>query len=148
MFSAALLKSQLEPTVVHRAQFKSRPSVISFDKDIIELTPESSPSNSAESSSNGSKSTVPRQSTGKTSHDSKFSAKSKAASQHSSDHKKAVAKQTTAEGGSNENVLTPIAEVEAIEPPEPVPSKSLPYEDLKTVLSSTSYCHSRESCCY
>lgn len=99
--------------------------MISYDKGVIELTPESSPSNSAESSSNGGKSTIPRQSTGKTSLDSKFSAKSKAASQHSSDNKKAAVKQVTGESGSNENVLTPIAEVDAVEAPEPVPSESI-----------------------
>lgn len=144
MFSAALLKSQLQPTVVHRAQFKSRPSVISFDKGIIELTPEFSPSTSAESSSNSGKSSVPRQqSTGKTSLDSKFSAKSKVASQHSSDNKKAAIKQAAAEGGSNENVLSPIAEVEAFEAPEPVPSESASTV-VRTLLTSTSHCHRRE----
>ncbi|KAF8866386.1 kinase-like protein [Acephala macrosclerotiorum] len=122
MFSTALLKGQLEPTVVHRTQFKGRPNVISFDKGITELTPESSASTSAESSINSAKSSVPRPSTGKTSLDSKFSAKSKAASQHSSDNKKSIAKQATGEGGSNENVLTPIAEVEMAEAPEPVPT--------------------------
>ncbi|KAE8452152.1 hypothetical protein EG329_001619 [Mollisiaceae sp. DMI_Dod_QoI] len=121
-FSAALLKVQLEPTVVHRAQFKSRPSVISFDKGVLEITPESSSPTSAESSSNSGKSSAPRQSTGKTSLDSKSSAKLKVASQHSSDNKKATSKQATGEGSSNENILTTIAEVEGFEVPEPVPT--------------------------
>jgi len=120
------MKGQLEPTVVHRTQFKSRPSVISIDRGVIELTPEASPSTSTESSRNSGKSSLPRpgESTGKTSLDSKFSSsKSKAVSQHSSENKKILSKQTTGEGGSNENPLTPIAEVEAPEAPEPVPSE-------------------------
>lgn len=143
IFSAALLKGQLEPTVVHRTQFKSRPSVISFDKGIVELTPESTPSTSAESSRNSGKVSIPRQqSTGKTSLDSKFSAKSKAASQHSSDNKKekAATKQAAAEKGSNENALTPIAEVEALEAPVPVPvpvpSKSTSYLSCTLLIST------------
>jgi protein-serine/threonine kinase len=121
----AILKGQLEPTVVHRTQFKSRPSVISMDRGILEITPEGSPSTSAGESSSG-KSSVPRpaESTGKTSLDSKFSTKSKGQSHNSSENKKAVAKQITGEGGSNENPLTPIAEVENAETLEPpVPSK-------------------------
>jgi protein-serine/threonine kinase len=120
-----LLKGQLEPTVVHRTQFKSRPSVISIDKGVIEITPEASPSTSPESSTNSGKSSLPRpgESTGKTSLDSKFSSKSKVISQHSSENKKVVSKQTAGEGGSNENNLAPIAEVESVETPEPVPSE-------------------------
>jgi protein-serine/threonine kinase len=66
----------------------------------------------------------PGDSTGKTSLDSKFSHISKVISQHSSD-KKLITKQMTGDGGSNENVLTPIAEIEtpAILVPEPVPSE-------------------------
>jgi protein-serine/threonine kinase len=123
--SLALSKGQLEPTVVHRTQFKSRPSIISID-NVIDISPVGSPSASAgDSSSNSGKSSIPRpcESTGKTSLDSKFSTNSKAASQHSSDNKKAVSKQATGEGGSNENALTPIAEVETTETPEPIPSK-------------------------
>lgn len=123
--SLALSKGQLEPTVVHRTQFKSRPSIISID-NVIEISPVGSPSASAgDSSSNSGKSSIPRpyESTGKTSLDSKFSTNSKGASQHSSENKKAVSKQVTGEGGSNENALTPIAEVEITETPEPIPSK-------------------------
>jgi protein-serine/threonine kinase len=123
-----LLKAQLEPTVVHRTQFKSRPSLISMDRGLTELTPppEGSPSTSAESSNNSGKSSVPRSGelTGKTSlFDSKYSQKSKIASQHSSENKKLLSKQATPEGGSNENSLTPIAEVEAPDDPEPTPSE-------------------------
>jgi protein-serine/threonine kinase len=124
-FSLALLKGQLGPTVVHRTQFKSRPSVISIDRGIIGTTPEPSSPTSAESTSNSGKSSIPRpgESTGKTSLDSKFSSKSKCVSQHSSENKKVLSKQATGERGSNENNLPPIAEVECVETPEPVPSK-------------------------
>lgn len=124
-FSMILLKGQLEPTVVHRTQFKSRPSVISIDRGILEITPEPTPPTSPELSSNSGKSSIPRpgESTGKTSLDSKFSSKSKGVSQHSSENKKIVSKQATGEASSNENSLAPIAEVECPETPEPVPSK-------------------------
>jgi protein-serine/threonine kinase len=120
-----LLKGQLEPTVVHRTQFKYRPSVISIDRSVAEIIPEASPPTSPESSSNSGKSSLPRpgESTGKTSLDSKFSSKSKGISQHSSENKKVVSKQATGEGGSNENNLAPIAEVEGLETPGPVPSE-------------------------
>ena len=122
--SMALLKGQPEqPTVVHRTKFKSRPSVMSMDREILEITPENSPSTSTRESSSG-KSSVPRpgESTGKTSLDSKFSTKSKGQSHNSSENKKTVSKQTPGEGGSFESPLTPIAEVEhseALEPPAP-----------------------------
>ncbi len=124
-FYAAVLKGQLEPTIVHRTQFKSRPSVISVDKGVMEITPEGSPSTSLESGSNSGKSSVPRpgDSTGKTSLDSKFSSsKHKIASQHSSENKKIVIKQGTGDVSSNETsaLLAPI--VESLETPEPVPS--------------------------
>ncbi|KAH6709397.1 kinase-like protein [Leptodontidium sp. MPI-SDFR-AT-0119] len=124
-FSAAILKGQLdEPTVVHRTQFKSRPSFISLDKGVMEITPEGSPSTSTESSRNSGKSSVPRpgDSTGKTSLDSKhFSSTSKKASQHSSENKKVITKQTTGDCCSNENpILAPI--VESQETPDPVPT--------------------------
>ncbi|TVY59181.1 Serine/threonine-protein kinase cbk1 [Lachnellula cervina] len=139
--SLALSKGQLDPTVVHRLQFKSRPSIISLDKEVVEIFPEGpevSPSTSAGSSSvNSGKSSVPRpgESTGKTSLDSKFSTKSKGVSQHSSENKKATSKQTTPEGGSNENILTPIAEVETVEAPVPIPSKLL-YATIHDVQST------------
>jgi len=118
----ALLKGQLDPTIVHRTQFKSRPSVISNDRGVAEVTPEGSPSTSAGESSSG-KSSAPRpESTGQTSLDSKFSVKSKGVSQQSSENKTTV-KQMTGEGGSNDNLLTPIAEVERFEAPDPVPSE-------------------------
>ncbi len=123
--SMVLLKGQLEPTVVHRTQFKSRPSVKSIDRGAIEIIQDPSPSISPQSSSNSGKSSIPRpgESTGKTSLDSKFSSNSKGVSQHSSENKKAISKQATGEGGSNENNLAPIAEVDCLETPEPVPSK-------------------------
>jgi hypothetical protein len=113
---------------VHRTQFKSRPSLISIDKGVTEITPEGSPSISPSTSSSG-KSSVPRpyESTGKTSLDWKFSSASKAISQHSSENKKLVTKQGLAgDIGSNELPLTPIAEVESVEAPKPVPSMSMP----------------------
>jgi protein-serine/threonine kinase len=121
-----------QPTMIVRAQFKSRPSIISIsiDRDLLEITPEVSPSTSVESSSGKSsaKSSIPRpgDSTGKTSFHSKFSTKSKGGSQHSSENKKLpkASKQMMTESGTNENqLLTPIAEVESFEAPEPVPSK-------------------------
>ncbi|TVY83433.1 Serine/threonine-protein kinase cbk1 [Lachnellula suecica] len=118
----SLAFGQLEPTVVHRAQFKSRPSIISNDK---EISPVGSPSTSTgDSSANSGKSSVPRpyESTGKTSLDSKFSTKSKGISQHSSENKKGIYKQATGEGGSNENALPPIAEIDIAEAPEPSPT--------------------------
>lgn len=128
--SLSFLKGQLEPTVVHRTQFKSRPSIISMDKGILNISltpeaspsPETSPSNSGgESSSNtGKYSTTPGESTGKTSLESKNSAKSKAASQ-SSENKKVCPKQILVDSGSDP--LTTIPEVETVEDPEPVPSK-------------------------
>ncbi|KAF4635487.1 hypothetical protein G7Y89_g2598 [Cudoniella acicularis] len=128
--SMAFSKTQLEPTVVRRTQYKSRPSVISNDRGItdrgvIELTPEASPPSTSGGSSSG-KSSAPRlgDSTGKTSVDSKSSSKSKviSASQHSSENKKVASKQPTCEGGSNENVLTTIAEIESPAAPDPVPT--------------------------
>jgi len=95
---------------------------------VVETSPEGSPSTSAGGSSiNSGNSSIPRpgESTGKTSLDSKFSTNSKGVSHHSSENKKAASKQATAEGGSNENVLAPIAEVESVEAPEPIPSKLL-----------------------
>lgn len=127
--SAAALEDTLEPTVVHRIQFKSRPSLMSIDRGVLELTPpDGSPSTSAESGSNSGKSSNPNSrpgdSTGKTSLDSKFSAsKAKIFSQHSSDNKKVVAKQMVGERELNENAA-PLASIEEIVDPEPVPSKA------------------------
>ncbi|KAL2064994.1 hypothetical protein VTL71DRAFT_4134 [Oculimacula yallundae] len=122
-FSAAILKLD-EPTIVHRTQFKSRPSFMSLDKGVVEITPEGSPSTSTESSGNSGKSSVPRpgDSTGKTSLDSKhFSSTSKKASQNSSENKRLVIKQAIVDACSSENsILAPI--VESQETPEPVPT--------------------------
>lgn len=98
----------------------------------MEVSPEGSPSASAGGSSlNSGKSSIPRpcESTGKTSLDSKFSTKSKGASQESSENKKAVSKQATGEGGSNEHALAPIAEIDTAETPEPIPSKLVQTSD-------------------
>lgn len=117
--SMALLNSN--PTVVHRTQFKSRPKLLSFDKSVLDQALDGSPSTSL--SSTGKSSTAPRvESTGKTSLDSKFSMISKAVSQHSSEHKKLAEKRLAEAGGSTENPLTSIAEVD-LQDPEPVPSK-------------------------
>jgi hypothetical protein len=107
---------QEEPTVVHRTQFKSRPS-------LIEITAEGStpPSSGADSSS---KSFRPFESTGKTSLDSKFSSKSKstkAITQSSSENKKVVIQ---GDFGSYDLPLAPIAESESVDASLPVPSKS------------------------
>jgi protein-serine/threonine kinase len=118
-------KGEVEPTVVVRTQFKSRPGVISIDRGFLEITREPSPPTSPESSINSGKSLIPRpaESTEKTSLDSKFSSKSKGVSQHSSENKKALSKLAPGEGGSNEHNLAPIAEVDCVETPEPVPSE-------------------------
>ncbi|KAG4420171.1 hypothetical protein IFR04_006734 [Cadophora malorum] len=122
--AAAILKPHEEPTVVRRTQFKSRPSLISLDKGVLEITPEGSPSTSAESSRNSGKSSIPRpgDSTGKTSLDSKFSSKSKVGSQHSSENRKVATKHTTVRDccSSEIPILAPI--VESQETPEPVPT--------------------------
>ncbi|KAG0650682.1 Serine threonine-kinase cbk1 [Hyphodiscus hymeniophilus] len=104
--------TQDEPTVVHRAQFKSRPS-------LIEVIPEgSSPLSSGGHDS--SKSFRPYESTGKTSLDSKFSSsKSNRVAQISLENKRAVAKQAMRGSGSHE--LASIAEVDMVDP-EPVPT--------------------------
>jgi protein-serine/threonine kinase len=105
-------------TVVHRTQFKSRPSLKSHDRGMIDINLDGSPSSTSHSSS-GKSSTAPRvESTGKTSLDSKISMKSKGLSQHSSENKKLQVEG----GGSHENALTPIAEVDMMDP-EPIPSK-------------------------
>lgn len=92
----------------------------------MEISPEGSPSPSAGGSSiHSGKYSIPRpcESTGKTSLESKFSTNSKGVSQHSSENKKAMSKHATGEGGSNENALTTIAEIDNTETPEPIPSK-------------------------
>ena len=112
--------TQDEPTVVHRAKFKSRPS-------LIEVTPEGSTPQSS-GGCDSSKSFRPYESTGKTSLDSKFagsnstSSKSNRVVQRSFENKKVATKQAIPRGsGSHE--LTTIAEVETVDP-EPIPSKS------------------------
>ena len=118
----ALLNSN--PTVVHRIQFKNRPKLISLDKATTGSTAVPENSQSTSLSSIGKSSNTPRvESTGKTSLDSKFSMNSKVVSQHSSEHKKLVEKRLVDAGGSAENPLTSIAEVD-LQDPEPVPSKS------------------------
>jgi protein-serine/threonine kinase len=121
----ALLNSN--PTVVHRTQFKNRPKLISLDKGTPDSNTVPEDSQSTSLSSIGKSSTAPRvESTGKTSLDSKFSTNSKAVSQHSSEHKKLVEKKLADGGGSTENPLTSIAEVD-LQDPEPVPSKLCTY---------------------
>jgi hypothetical protein len=56
-------------------------------------------------------------------------------SQHSSENKKALSKQATGEGGSNENNLAPIAEVDGMETPEPVPSESILLKAIAALFS-------------
>jgi protein-serine/threonine kinase len=123
--SMAILKPP--PTVVHRAQFKSRLSLISLDKGVLEFMPDvfSSPS-SVESASVSAKSSLPGpgQSTEKTSLDSKFSnTKSAGASQHSWENKKGHPQHLN-EGSPQDGGLTPIAETDSyiIECPSPMPS--------------------------
>lgn len=123
----ALLKGHLEPTVVHRTQYKVRPSVLSADHGLIdvrvhEYTPLSPPL-SNESSSNSGNSSLKRlaESTGQTSLDSN---KKSLKSHHSSEKK--THQVTAANRGSNDGLLTSIAEVELIAPPEPIPSESAP----------------------
>ncbi|KAB8303351.1 hypothetical protein EYC80_004783 [Monilinia laxa] len=122
--SMALLKAP--PTIVHRTQFKSRPSLISLDKGVLEFMPEATtPPSSAESTSNSGKSSGPdaKQSTQKTSLESKFSQKSAGISQHSSENKKAAPKtMIQAEGSSADGLLTPITESDNVECPQPVPT--------------------------
>ena len=120
--SMALLNSN--PTVVHRTQFKNRPRLLSLDKEALNSTVARDVSPSTSLSSMGKSSTAPRvESTGKTSLDSKFSIMSKPMSQHSSEHKKLADRRFAEGGGSNENLLASIAEVD-LQDPEPVPSKS------------------------
>jgi len=122
--SAAMIIGQFEPTVVHRVKYKSRPSFpLSNDKELVEISPDGSPSNSGNDLSSG-KSTIPRlgNSTGVTSVDSKASSKSKAILQHTAENKKTPALHAT-DGGSNEMQLTSIAEVEQCEEQDPVPSE-------------------------
>lgn len=116
------------PTVVIRSP-KSRPS-LSLEKEVLELTPEVSPSTSWETSGNSAgKQSAPARtnSTGMTSLDSKFSA-GKMLSGHSSntENKRAMAtKQQVAEETIVNNSLMPISEVahEVMIAPVPVPSK-------------------------
>lgn len=127
------MRSSVQPTVVVRSP-KSRPSLVSLDKGVMELTAEVSPSTSGETSGNSAgKQSGPARttnSTGMTSLDSKFSAGMKMLSGHSSntESKKAlVAKQLLAEETTVNNSLTPISEVvhEIVIAPVAIPSKSL-----------------------
>lgn len=122
--SLALLKAP--PTIVHRTQFKSRPSLISLDKGVLEFMPDApTPPSSAESASNSGKSSGPdaKQSTQKTSLESKFSQKSVGVSHHSSENKKMMSKNMNqAEVSSAEGVLASITEGDNVECPQPVPS--------------------------
>jgi hypothetical protein len=51
-----------------------------------------------------------------------------------------VSKQATGEGGSNENTLAPIAEVECVETPEPVPS------EFFVLMTATQSSNTQSSC--
>lgn len=137
--SAAFVRGKLEPNVVHRAQFKSRPSLISLDKEVWEISPEGSGPATPDSSRNSGKSglsspATPGESTGKTSLDSKFLAKSsKLDSQQSSENKKVIHKQETVDVELTESFLEPIAEIDPSDN-EPIPSK-LPWITLWNLWS-------------
>ncbi|KAI9640680.1 hypothetical protein NHQ30_010989 [Ciborinia camelliae] len=122
--SMALLKAP--PTIVHRTQFKSRPSLISLDKGVLEFMQEApTPTSSAESTSNSGKSSGPdaKQSTQKTSLESKFSQKSTGTSPHSSENKKATPKpMNQVESNSADGLLASITESDNVECPQPVPT--------------------------
>jgi protein-serine/threonine kinase len=134
--SMAMVKGQLDPTIVHRAQLKpSRAVVIPVNKEdlvptVVENVPGSSPTSPStsggDSTSTGRKSSVPGPglSTGKTSLDSKWSSKHNAVSNsaHSSENKKSVGKHTIAEV-VHENILSSIAEAETSAAETPSPSK-------------------------
>ncbi|RDW78061.1 protein kinase-like protein [Coleophoma crateriformis] len=123
--SFTYLKGQLEPTVVHRTPHKSRPSVLSQEKEVIQVIQKESPpsSNGDSSTAKSSKSSAdprPSQSTGKTSLESKLSVKSKPLSQQSSENRRHSPKESTSPEGS----LAPIAEVDTpitVRTPEPEP---------------------------
>lgn len=133
--SMALSKGQLEPTVVHRTQFKGRPCIISIEQEINhkavqQITLDTSPSTSGvDSTSNGRKSSPLGASelTAKTSVDSKASTKSKKTPvpQHSSETKRVVLNQPTTTCGPNESVLTTITETEGLGVLDPIPSKNV-----------------------
>jgi hypothetical protein len=133
--SILFLRMPIPPTVVHRSELKTRPSLISINTGagLVETVQEISPSTSAETSVNSGKSSVPENnansgnSTGKTSQDSKFSLlakKGSGQSQHLFENKKTVVKQPPAEAPL-ETTLMPIQEAEmTVAFSEPVPSKS------------------------
>jgi protein-serine/threonine kinase len=135
--SLAMLKGQVDPTVVHRANLKpNRPVVISIDKEVVDParidnvpgSAPTSPSTSAgDSISTGRKSSAPGPSTGKTSLDSKWSSKHNVMSNsaQSSENKKSVGKHTVGDGGVNENILSSIAETESYATETPTPSEYL-----------------------
>ncbi|KAL3419052.1 Serine/threonine-protein kinase cbk1 [Phlyctema vagabunda] len=141
--SISYLKGHLEPTVVHRSQFKSRPSVISQEKIVVEVKEESPPS-SAGDSSNGKSSKSsgdprPSQSTGKTSLESKVSTKSKVASPQSSENKKLIPE----DGESPEGSLAPIAEVDTPLPPTPEPEPTPTFMSVEKAAAAKIFfeCH-------
>ena len=123
--SMAILKAP--PTIVHRTQFKSRPSLISLDKGVLEFMPDApTPPSSAESATNSGKSSGPdaKLSTQKTSLESKISQKSGGVSHHSSENKKIMQKNMNrVEVNSAEGILASITEGDSVECPQPVPSK-------------------------
>lgn len=135
----------MPPTVVHRTAVKPRPSILDMNKQVIALPPDMSPSTSAETSGNSGKSSVPgnlKNSTGKTSQDSKFAALAKvvlAQTQRSSENKRSSPRQPAVES-SLENQLTPIQEMEITEIlPEPVPSRFISNTCLCYGISKVDY---------
>ena len=108
--------AQDEPTIVHRAHFKSRPS-------LVEVIPEGS--SPLSSGANDSSTPVrPYESTGKTSLESKISSsKSNRIAQHSSENKKVIPKLVVSHGSSSQE-LAPISEGNIV-CENPLPSKSL-----------------------
>jgi hypothetical protein len=71
---------------------------------------------------------------------------SKGVSQHSSDHKKLAERKLVEGGGSTENLLSSIAEVD-LQDPEPVPSTSFNNPLGTRVTEESSCCHRRKSRC-
>ncbi|KAK6606346.1 Serine/threonine-protein kinase cbk1 [Botrytis cinerea] len=98
----AILKAP--PTIVHRTQFKSRPSLISLDKGVLEFMPDA-PTPHRSSGPDA------KLSTQKTSLESKISQKSGGVSHHSSENKKIMQKKMNqVEVNSAEGILASITE--------------------------------------
>jgi protein-serine/threonine kinase len=119
--------------VVHRQPTKPRVNVLSIEKSVVEIVPQSSPpgTSSGETSANSGKSSAPGgSSTGKTSLDSKFSSPVKVVSGDSSESKRAQCcpKPVGPEGSCE---LPPIWETVIDAAPDPVPSKSSPIRQLR-----------------